>query len=93
MPHNGLVHGPVKVACVQVEPVILDREATIEKLASLAAEAAGAGAQLAVFPEAFIPAYPSQSWAKYLGGWGDPRGKAAFARLAQQSVEIPGPAF
>jgi len=93
MSHNGLVHGPAKVACVQVEPVILDREATIEKLASLAAEAAGAGAQLAVFPEAFIPAYPSQSWAKYLGGWGDPRGKAAFARLAQESVEIPGPAF
>ena len=52
----------VTVACVQAEPVILNREATIDKLASLAAEAAGAGAQLLVFPEAFLPAYPSSVW-------------------------------
>ncbi len=82
----------VKVACVQAEPVILDREATIDKIAGVTAEAAGAGAQLVVFPETFVPAYPSSRWAKALAGWGDPRAKAAFARLADQSVEVPGPA-
>jgi nitrilase len=82
----------VTVACVQAEPVILDREATLEKLARLTAEAAGAGAQLVVMPEAFIPAYPSSAWAKFLAGWADPRAKAAFARLARESVEVPGPA-
>ncbi len=46
----------VKVACVQAEPVILDREATIDKLERLAAEAAGNGAGLVVFPETFVPA-------------------------------------
>ena len=83
---------PVTVACVQAEPVILDRERTIDKLAALTGEAARAGAQLVVFPEAFVPAYPSSSWAKALAAWNDTRAKAAFARLAEESVEIPGPA-
>ena len=47
---------PVTVACVQVQPVVLDREATLERLAERTAEAAGAGAELVVFPEAFLPA-------------------------------------
>jgi nitrilase len=86
------VREPVTVACVQAEPVILDREATLDKLASLTAEAARQGASLVVFPETFIPAYPSSAWAKALAGWADPRAKAAFALLARESVEIPGPA-
>jgi nitrilase len=86
------VREPVTVACVQAEPVILDRERTLDKLASLAAEAAGAGARVLVFPEAFIPAYPSSTWAKFLAGWADPRAKSAFALLARESVEVPGPA-
>jgi nitrilase len=86
------VRRPVTVACVQVQPVVLDREATLERLAERTAEAAGAGAELVVFPEAFLPAYPSSVWAKYLAGWADPKAKAAFARLAQESVEVPGPA-
>jgi nitrilase len=77
---------------VQAEPVILDLQGTLEKVGALAAEAAGAGATLAVFPETFIPAYPSNRWARYLAGGGDERAKATFARLAQESVEIPGPA-
>ncbi len=83
---------PVTVACVQVEPVVLRRDETLERLDERTAEAAGTGAQLVVFPEAFVPAYPSSVWAKALAGWGDPRAKAAFALLARESVEIPGPA-
>ena len=91
MAHNGLVRAPVKVACVQAEPAILDQRRTLDKLESLAAEAARAGAELVVFPEAFVPAYPSQSWARYLAAWGDERAKSAFAMLARESVEVPGP--
>jgi nitrilase len=79
----------VRVACVQAEPVILDRDATIEKLAALTAEAAGEGAQLVVFPETFLPVYPSSRWAKALAGWADPRAKEAFARLRRESLEVP----
>jgi nitrilase len=84
----------VKVACVQAEPVAFEREATIDKLEKLVAEAAGAGARLALFPETFIPVYPSNRWVRYLAGWsGDDSVDArdVFARLAQQSVTIPGP--
>jgi nitrilase len=82
----------VTTACNQVEPVILDRDATVERLAEKTGEAAAAGASLVVFPEAFVPAYPSSAWAKALAGWDDPRAKAAFALLAREAVAIPGAA-
>jgi len=86
------VREPVQVACVQAEPVVFDREATLDRLAERTAQAAAAGARLVVFPEAFVPAYPSSVWAKALAGWADPRAKAAFALLARESVEVPGAA-
>ncbi len=82
----------VKAACVQAEPVVLDRGATLEKLERLTAEAAGEGAELVVFPEAFIPVYPSSTWAKHFAGWADERSKAAFARIAEEAVAVPGAA-
>jgi nitrilase len=82
----------VKVACVQAEPAIFDLEGTLDKVAALAGEAAGAGAALVVFPETFVPAYPSNRWVRYLAGESDSSTKAAFARLVRESVEIPGPA-
>ena len=82
----------MKVACVQAEPVILDRDATVDKLVRLAGETAGEGASLVVFPEAFIPVYPSSAWAKAFAGWSDERAKAAFARLAEEAVTVPGEA-
>ena len=86
------MHERLTVACAQVEPVIFDRDATIEKLAATAAEAAGKGARLVVFPEAVVPAYPSSIWAKALAGWEEDGAKEAFALLAREAVEIPGPA-
>jgi nitrilase len=77
----------VRVACVQAEPVVLDRAATIEKIAGLAAEVAAGGARLALFPEAFIPVYPSNRWVRFLAGGGD--AKAVFGRLARESIRIP----
>src|SRR6266508_2261890 len=82
----------VRVACIQAEPVVLDRERTIDKLERLVAEAAGQGAQLLVFPEAFVPAYPSSVWARAFAGWSAPGAKEAFALLARESVTVPGPA-
>jgi nitrilase len=76
---------------VQAEPVVLDRGATIEKLERLTAEASGNGATLIVFPEAFIPVYPSSTWAKALAGWVAPGAKAAFAAIAREALAVPGP--
>jgi len=84
------MNGVVRVACVQAEPVVFDREATIAKLAALAREAADGGAQLALLPETFVPVYPSNRWARELAHGVD--GAKLWARLAQGSVEVPGPA-
>jgi nitrilase len=76
-----------KIAAIQATPVFLDREATIEKMARLAKEAAANGAALAVFPEAFVPTYPDWVWRTTPWADGD-----WYARFADQSVDVPGPA-
>jgi len=82
----------VKVACVQAEPVPFDRDTTIAKLEGLVGDVASEGARLALFPETFIPVYPSNRWARFLAGWSDGAdARDVFARLARQSIEIPGP--
>src|SRR5580765_2937623 len=82
------MNAPVRVACAQVEPVIFDRDATLEKLAVVAAEAAAGGARLVLFPETFVPVYPSSRWARSLAVWGE-GGKELWARLAQASLTVP----
>jgi nitrilase len=82
----------VTVACVQVEPVILDRERTLDKLEEVVAEAAGKGAELVVFPETFVPVYPSSRWAKAFAGWQNEGAKETFARIAQNSIAVGSPA-
>jgi nitrilase len=83
------VREPITVACVQAEPVLFDRAATIERIGELAAEAAGNGARLILFPEAFIPAYPSNRWVQFLSAGSE--GKPVYAKLARESLEVPGP--
>ena len=81
-----------KVACVQAESVAFDRAATIEKVDGIAAEVAANGARLVLFPEAFIPAYPTNRWARHLAGWdGDGDARQLYARLARESITVPGP--
>src|SRR5579871_6660982 len=51
-----------RVAVVQHAPVVLDRQATLVHAAAWVGEAAREGACLVVFPEAFVPGYPSWMW-------------------------------
>jgi nitrilase len=83
---------PVKVACVQAEPVILDRERTLDRLEQLASDAAQSGAELVVFPETFVPIYPSSRWAKAFAGWQNDGAKQTFALIAQNSIAVGSPA-
>jgi nitrilase len=79
----------VRVAAVQIAPVVLDADATVQKVVSWLGRAASAGAQLAVFAETLIPVYPSNPWAASAAsyeGWDE-----MFMRLWQNSVEVPGP--
>ena len=81
------------VAVVQAAPVVLDREATLDKLERLVAEAADLGARVIVLPEAFVPAYPtSPVFGAVFGGFSDPGAGPVFRRFAENCVEVPSPA-
>jgi len=79
-----------RVAVVQASPVFLDRDATIEKGIALINEAADAGARVIAFPEVWIPGYPL--WIYGAAGWGDEAAKRGFAKLHEQSLEVPSAA-
>jgi nitrilase len=87
------VKEPLQVACIQAESVAFDREATIDKLATLTAEAAAGGAKLVVFPEVFISGYPFSRWARAFAAWDDPRARVAATLIARSALDIPGPDF
>lgn len=57
-----------KIAVVQTPPVLLDRQGTIEKAVALVGEVAAEGAELAIFPETFVPGYPIWMWRLRPGG-------------------------
>ena len=80
------------VAVIQAAPVVLDRDATLEKLERLVGEAADRGARLIVLPEAFVAAYPASAvFGPVFGGFSDPAAGVAFRRFAGSCVEVPSP--
>ncbi|MDX1413370.1 MAG: carbon-nitrogen hydrolase family protein [Candidatus Promineifilaceae bacterium] len=80
----------VKTAVVQAAPVLFDREATTAKACRLIKEAGDNGAQLVLFPEAFIPAYPRGLSFGMVVGSRSPEGRQTWQRYWQNSVEVPG---
>ncbi|HEX6541446.1 MAG TPA: nitrilase-related carbon-nitrogen hydrolase [Ktedonobacterales bacterium] len=82
----------VRAAVVQAAPVAFDRERTLEKVATLTAEAANRGARLVVFPEAFVSAYPRGLSFGAVVGNRTLEGREAFRRYWESAVDVPGPA-
>ena len=78
------------VAAVQAAPVFLNRDATVEKACGHIVEAGRRGARLAVFPEAFIPAYPDWVWA--IPPSEGELLESLYAELVVQAVTIPSDA-
>jgi len=82
----------VKVAVVQAAPVFFNRQATIEKACDLISAAAEKGAQLILFPEAFVPAYPRGLAFGTVVGSRNPQGRRIWQSYWENTVEVPGPA-
>lgn len=83
-----------RAAIVQHPPRFLNLAASLERAEVLIAEASGAGAQLIVFPETWLPGYPI--WldeAPGAGLWGEPGSQRLYEALADNSIELPGPAL
>jgi nitrilase len=83
--------GPMRVAVVQAAPVLFDTPKTLQKCADLASDAAKHGAELVVFPEAFIGGYPKGHDFGVSVGIRSSDGRENFRRLYESAIEIPGP--
>lgn len=75
------------VAVIQKPPVLLDRDKTIAEAVASTHEAAAAGATLLVFPEAYIPGYPTWIWRLKPGADMALAGEI-HARLRQNAVDL-----
>jgi nitrilase len=83
--------GPTVAAVVQAAPVLFDVQRTLAKLADFASDAAGRGAKLVVFPEAFVGGYPKGLGFGVRLGMRHPEGREEFRRYFDGAVEVPGP--
>ena len=81
----------IKVAVIQDAPVAFDINATMQRVRARVQEAASQGAQLVVFPEAFLGGYPKGADFGARVGMRSPEGRAWFARYWHGAVEVPGP--
>ena len=80
-----------RAAIIQTASAGFDAGRSIDKLASLAAEAAAQGAKLAVLPEAFVGSYPKLLDFGVRIGRRTPEGRDWFRRYYEGAIEVPGP--
>ena len=79
-----------KVAVVQDSPVLFDLSGTLDKTEQLTKEATKNGAQLVLFPEAFIPAYPRGFSFGTVVGSRSEVGRELWLKYWENSIDVPG---
>jgi nitrilase len=82
-----------RVAVVQAAPRLFDVAETLSRFDRFLGEAAGGGAELVVFPEAFVGGYPKGATFGATVGARTEEGRALFARYRRAAVDIPGEVF
>ncbi len=82
----------VRAAVVQAAPIAFDVDATLDKAERLIVGAAASGAQIVVFPEAFISCYPRGLTFGTAVGSRTPEGREDFRRYWKSAIDVPGPA-
>jgi nitrilase len=82
-----------RVAVVQAAPMLFDQAETSRRFEALLARAAAGGAELVVFPEAFVGGYPKGATFGTAVGSRSAAGRALFARYRRSAVGIPGEEF
>jgi len=81
----------VRAAVVQAAPVMFDLDRSLEKACDRIRAAAREGAQLVVFPEAFLSGYPKLLDFGAVVGRRTPEGRALFRRYFESAIDVPGP--
>lgn len=80
----------MQVAVVQDAPAAFDQAATLSIVETRAREAAAAGAELVLFPEAFIGGYPRGSTFSSVVGARARAGYQLYRRYWESAVDVPG---
>lgn len=80
-----------KAAVVQAGSVLFDTPATLAKLERFTDQAAAQGAQLVLFPEAFIGGYPKGMDFGAVVGRRTLEGRRDFRRYFESAIDVPGP--
>ncbi len=78
-------------AVAQTATIMFDTAATVAKAETLMAEAAARGAQVLVFPEAFIGGYPKGADFHIFIGARTPEGRQDFLKYYEAAVALDGP--
>jgi len=78
-------------AVIQASSIAFDPVRTIDKLASLVADAAGRGAKLVVLPEAFVGGYPKGLDFGARVGTRTSEGRDWFRTYYEGAIDVPGP--
>ncbi|MCP4304159.1 MAG: carbon-nitrogen hydrolase family protein [bacterium] len=81
----------IRVAAVQAGSIAFDTPATMRKLEQAVAEASAAGANLVVFPEAFVGGYPKGHSFGAVVGSRTEDGRDWFRRYYEAAIDLPGP--
>jgi nitrilase len=86
---NTIKDPNVRVAVVQAGAVPFDSVACVDKAVRLTGDAAGMGAKVIVFPEAFIGGYPKGLNFGHVVGARDPAGREEFRLYHEAAIEVP----
>jgi nitrilase len=81
----------VRVAVVQAGAVPFDTPGAVDKVCAMTAQAAEGGAELVLFPEAFVGGYPwGLAFGTAVGGRSD-AGRRTWERYWSSAIDVPGP--
>ena len=81
----------VRVAAVQAAAAPFDRDTAVDKVCGMTADAASEGAELVLFPEAYVGGYPwGLAFGTAVGGRTD-KGRRVWERYWAGAVDVPGP--
>jgi len=80
-----------KVAVVQAGSIVMNKEKCIEKAVNLIQEAGEQGANIIVFLEAYIPAYPRGMSFGAVVGSRTQEGRNEYLRYSKNAITVPGP--
>jgi nitrilase len=82
----------ITVAVVQAASILFNLAASVDKACQLIQECAVEGAELILFPEAFLPAYPRGLTFGTIVGSRSNAGRRTWLSYSDNCVEIPSPA-